>query len=169
MAGLPSYVKIVEVGPRDGLQNEKVSLPLDLVLVLPKSHPPTDLPTQLSWPLRVPTPKASLPPTLLTPTEPPYHPLLIIPPTHPLLTLLDLVLYLALSARLSLSLSLPPHTILSIPPYIPIHPTYCSIHHRMAMPAVCFVRKIVFYSEKADDTTKFITITTLTCNQELET
>ena len=24
MAGLPSFVKIVEVGPRDGLQNEKV-------------------------------------------------------------------------------------------------------------------------------------------------
>ena len=26
MSGLPSFVKIVEVGPRDGLQNEKVRI-----------------------------------------------------------------------------------------------------------------------------------------------
>lgn len=26
LSGLPEYVKIVEVGPRDGLQNEKVGL-----------------------------------------------------------------------------------------------------------------------------------------------
>ncbi|CAH6876092.1 Hmgcll1 [Phodopus roborovskii] len=30
LSGLPEYVKIVEVGPRDGLQNEKVIIPTDI-------------------------------------------------------------------------------------------------------------------------------------------
>uniref|UniRef100_G3UMD9 hydroxymethylglutaryl-CoA lyase n=1 Tax=Loxodonta africana TaxID=9785 RepID=G3UMD9_LOXAF len=30
LSGLPEYVKIVEVGPRDGLQNEKVIVPTDI-------------------------------------------------------------------------------------------------------------------------------------------
>ncbi|XP_054977279.1 3-hydroxy-3-methylglutaryl-CoA lyase, cytoplasmic-like [Sorex araneus] len=30
LSGLPEYVKIVEVGPRDGLQNEKVIVPTDV-------------------------------------------------------------------------------------------------------------------------------------------
>ena len=33
-AALSSYVKIVEVGPRDGLQNEKVSTVLLVLLIL---------------------------------------------------------------------------------------------------------------------------------------
>ncbi|RQT67798.1 hydroxymethylglutaryl-CoA lyase, partial [Burkholderia cepacia] len=31
---LPSYVKIVEVGPRDGLQNEKTFVPTDVKIAL---------------------------------------------------------------------------------------------------------------------------------------
>uniref|UniRef100_A0A8D0GNF6 hydroxymethylglutaryl-CoA lyase n=1 Tax=Sphenodon punctatus TaxID=8508 RepID=A0A8D0GNF6_SPHPU len=33
-SGLPEYVKIVEVGPRDGLQNEKVMVPTDIKIEL---------------------------------------------------------------------------------------------------------------------------------------
>ncbi|XP_030411493.1 3-hydroxymethyl-3-methylglutaryl-CoA lyase, cytoplasmic isoform X2 [Gopherus evgoodei] len=34
ISGLPDYVKIVEVGPRDGLQNEKVTVPTDIKVEL---------------------------------------------------------------------------------------------------------------------------------------
>ncbi|XP_038253714.1 3-hydroxymethyl-3-methylglutaryl-CoA lyase, cytoplasmic isoform X2 [Dermochelys coriacea] len=34
ISGLPDYVKIVEVGPRDGLQNEKVTVPTDIKIKL---------------------------------------------------------------------------------------------------------------------------------------
>ncbi|XP_067421585.1 3-hydroxymethyl-3-methylglutaryl-CoA lyase, cytoplasmic isoform X5 [Emydura macquarii macquarii] len=34
ISGLPEYVKIVEVGPRDGLQNEKVTVPTDIKIEL---------------------------------------------------------------------------------------------------------------------------------------
>ncbi|XP_075779750.1 3-hydroxymethyl-3-methylglutaryl-CoA lyase, cytoplasmic isoform X4 [Pelodiscus sinensis] len=34
IAGLPDYVKIVEVGPRDGLQNEEVKVPTDIKIEL---------------------------------------------------------------------------------------------------------------------------------------
>ncbi|XP_048701213.1 3-hydroxymethyl-3-methylglutaryl-CoA lyase, cytoplasmic isoform X2 [Caretta caretta] len=34
ISGLPDYVKIVEVGPRDGLQNEKVTVPTDIKIEL---------------------------------------------------------------------------------------------------------------------------------------
>ncbi|EDL26337.1 3-hydroxymethyl-3-methylglutaryl-Coenzyme A lyase-like 1, isoform CRA_a [Mus musculus] len=34
LPGLPEYVKIVEVGPRDGLQNEKVIVPTDIKIEL---------------------------------------------------------------------------------------------------------------------------------------
>ncbi|KAI6071525.1 Hydroxymethylglutaryl-CoA lyase [Aix galericulata] len=33
-SGLPEYIKIVEVGPRDGLQNEKVIVPTDIKIEL---------------------------------------------------------------------------------------------------------------------------------------
>lgn len=34
LRGLPSYVKIVEVGPRDGLQNEKSTVPTSVKVEL---------------------------------------------------------------------------------------------------------------------------------------
>uniref|UniRef100_A0A674KJE6 hydroxymethylglutaryl-CoA lyase n=1 Tax=Terrapene triunguis TaxID=2587831 RepID=A0A674KJE6_9SAUR len=34
ISGFPDYVKIVEVGPRDGLQNEKVTVPTDIKIDL---------------------------------------------------------------------------------------------------------------------------------------
>ena len=34
VAGLPTKVKIVEVGPRDGLQNEKTMVPTDIKVAL---------------------------------------------------------------------------------------------------------------------------------------
>ncbi|XP_068793498.1 3-hydroxymethyl-3-methylglutaryl-CoA lyase, cytoplasmic isoform X4 [Struthio camelus] len=43
-SGLPEYVKIVEVGPRDGLQNEKVIVPTDIKIELINRLSKTGLP-----------------------------------------------------------------------------------------------------------------------------
>ncbi|NXP89061.1 HMGC2 protein, partial [Passerina amoena] len=43
-SGLPEYVKIVEVGPRDGLQNEKVIVPTDIKIELINQLSKTGLP-----------------------------------------------------------------------------------------------------------------------------
>ncbi|KAM9018843.1 3-hydroxymethyl-3-methylglutaryl-CoA lyase, cytoplasmic isoform 4-T4 [Ara ararauna] len=43
-SGLPAYVKIVEVGPRDGLQNEKVIVPTDIKIELINRLSKTGLP-----------------------------------------------------------------------------------------------------------------------------
>ncbi|XP_063245458.1 3-hydroxymethyl-3-methylglutaryl-CoA lyase, cytoplasmic isoform X4 [Prinia subflava] len=43
-AGLPEYIKIVEVGPRDGLQNEKVIVPTDIKIELINQLSKTGLP-----------------------------------------------------------------------------------------------------------------------------
>uniref|UniRef100_A0A8C3EUU8 hydroxymethylglutaryl-CoA lyase n=3 Tax=Corvus TaxID=30420 RepID=A0A8C3EUU8_CORMO len=42
--GLPEYIKIVEVGPRDGLQNEKVIVPTDIKIELINQLSKTGLP-----------------------------------------------------------------------------------------------------------------------------
>ncbi|KAF1463252.1 3-hydroxymethyl-3-methylglutaryl-CoA lyase, cytoplasmic, partial [Pygoscelis antarcticus] len=43
-SGLPEYIKIVEVGPRDGLQNEKVIVPTDIKIELINQLSRTGLP-----------------------------------------------------------------------------------------------------------------------------
>ncbi|XP_062482132.1 3-hydroxymethyl-3-methylglutaryl-CoA lyase, cytoplasmic isoform X3 [Pezoporus occidentalis] len=43
-SGLPAYIKIVEVGPRDGLQNEKVIVPTDIKIELINRLSKTGLP-----------------------------------------------------------------------------------------------------------------------------
>ncbi|NXP30635.1 HMGC2 protein, partial [Leiothrix lutea] len=43
-SGLPEYIKIVEVGPRDGLQNEKVIVPTDIKIELINQLSKTGLP-----------------------------------------------------------------------------------------------------------------------------
>ncbi|XP_027551828.1 3-hydroxymethyl-3-methylglutaryl-CoA lyase, cytoplasmic isoform X1 [Neopelma chrysocephalum] len=43
-SGLPEYIKIVEVGPRDGLQNEKVIVPTDIKIELINRLSKTGLP-----------------------------------------------------------------------------------------------------------------------------
>ncbi|XP_008943418.1 PREDICTED: 3-hydroxymethyl-3-methylglutaryl-CoA lyase, cytoplasmic-like, partial [Merops nubicus] len=43
-SGLPEYIKIVEVGPRDGLQNEKVIVPADIKIELINRLSKTGLP-----------------------------------------------------------------------------------------------------------------------------
>ncbi|XP_069662081.1 3-hydroxymethyl-3-methylglutaryl-CoA lyase, cytoplasmic isoform X2 [Haliaeetus albicilla] len=43
-SGLPEYIKIVEVGPRDGLQNEKVIIPTDIKIELINRLSKTGLP-----------------------------------------------------------------------------------------------------------------------------
>ncbi|XP_009976083.1 PREDICTED: 3-hydroxymethyl-3-methylglutaryl-CoA lyase, cytoplasmic-like [Tauraco erythrolophus] len=43
-SGLPKYIKIVEVGPRDGLQNEKVIVPTDIKIELINRLSRTGLP-----------------------------------------------------------------------------------------------------------------------------
>ncbi|NXX18810.1 HMGC2 protein, partial [Podargus strigoides] len=43
-SGLPEYIKIVEVGPRDGLQNEKVIVPTDIKIELINRLSRTGLP-----------------------------------------------------------------------------------------------------------------------------
>ncbi|XP_057555374.1 3-hydroxymethyl-3-methylglutaryl-CoA lyase, cytoplasmic isoform X1 [Hippopotamus amphibius kiboko] len=44
LSGLPEYVKIVEVGPRDGLQNEKVIVPTDIKIEFINQLSQTGLP-----------------------------------------------------------------------------------------------------------------------------